>query len=339
MKKMKKKATITLLVSLIMLLTAACGNKSDAGADSAPAADAASEAAGASEEEEVPFRDQGLWYMGGLKSNEEGFDMNLALFRIDGEPVAVFTDGSEMYYGDYETEDTKFDDGTEWTLIKVGGKQFGYHFNDDNTGFLVDNDDNIIQAAELEEDRANEILDATGLYSEGSGESNFVEEQSGVSDFKDYDDIIAHLKPGQGYAYIKLFGMDGDILAVTQTVFEADNSTCDADLYCMKDGKPMYMSYVAGNGSAYPLRLADGILYAGDNHSYETYFVSSENNSLMMKDCITDGVNDGTNKYMGFLRETNDYDHDKDFTGGAKEFEALIAERDAKPIIEFTKVS
>ena len=38
MKKMKKKVTITLLVSLIMLLIAACGNKSDAGADSAQAA-------------------------------------------------------------------------------------------------------------------------------------------------------------------------------------------------------------------------------------------------------------------------------------------------------------
>ena len=344
-KTVKKTVTIVLLMAFLASLLTGCAgitiniNVADSEA-SAPSEETKSEPVetAASEEDEVPFRDQGIWYMGGLVTNEEGFDMKLGFYRIDGEPVAIVTDGEDIYYGYYETEDTKFDDGTEFTLISVGGKKFGYKFNDDNNGFLVDNNDNMIEAVELDEKRAMELMNSTDMAYEEPDYYGFVQEQSGLDSFKDFDDLISHLKPGQGYAYIRLKGTDEDILALTDMVFEADNSACEADLFRMTEDKPLYMGVVSGNGSAYPLRIADGILYGGDNHTYESYFTDSDNHALMMKDYVYDGINEGTQEYGGFLRSANVFDQDKDFTGGAEEFQKLLEEREKAPAIKFTVV-
>lgn len=172
----------------------------------------------------------------------------------------------------------------------------------------------------------------------GEGPTDFVQEQSGITSFGTYDDVIAALKPGQGYAYIKLQGSDEDVLAVTDLVFEADHSAYEASLYGKTDGKVTQLMTVTGNGSSYPLRLADGILYAGDNHDYETYFISSEYGSLMQKDYVNDGVNSGTNEITGFTREKNTFEDTTDFTGSKEDFEKLLTERESKPVIEFTVV-
>ena len=356
---MKNKAIKILIVTAMgVFLTAglsACAGKADAGsAEAASESPAATEAEAASVEEavsdealpaggesteEVPYRDEGIKYMGGLATNEAGVDMKLAFFRKDGDPIGVLWDGTDFHYGNYETEDTQFDDGTKFVLIDFDGKKYGYWINDDMSGFLVDNDDNKFNASELDEGTAMELLDAVGMADEGLSFDSFVEDQSGITEFKDYDDIIAHLTSGQGYAYIKLDGSDDEVLLITKEVFDADNTAYEADLYGMSEGKPVYMSIVTGNGSAYPLRYADGILYAGDNHRYESYFIFPESKGLMMKDSVTDGINEGTGEYVGFLRKTPDYDHDENFTGGEKEFQALLSERESKPVIKFTKIS
>ena len=59
----------------------------------------------------------------------------------------------------------------------------------------------------------------------------------------------------------------------------------------------------------------------------------------MMKDYISDGVDSGNNEFTGFTREKNTFDAEsKEFTGGQDEFNKLLAERENKPIIEFTVV-
>ena len=169
--------------------------------------------------------------------------------------------------------------------------------------------------------------------------ADFLQEQSGIVSFATYDDVIAALQPGQGYAYIKLTGSDEEVLAVTDLVFEADHSAYEISVYAKPNGKVSQVGNVSGNGSAYPLRLEDGILYAGDNHSYETYFLSKEYVSLMMKDYVSDGVNAGSNELTGFTREKNSFDDETtDFTGTQEDFENLLQERDKKPVIEFTIV-
>ena len=169
--------------------------------------------------------------------------------------------------------------------------------------------------------------------------ADFLQEQSGIVSFATYDDVIAALQPGQGYAYIKLTGSDEEVLAVTDLVFEADHSAYEISVYAKPNGKVSQVGNVSGNGSAYPVRLEDGIIYAGDNHSYETYFLSKEYVSLMMKDYISDGVSTGTNELTGFTRESNSFDDETaDFTGTQEDFEKLLQERDTKPAIEFTMV-
>lgn len=146
----------------------------------------------------------------------------------------------------------------------------------------------------------------------------------------DFDDAIAHLKEGQGYARIKLYGFDGDILTVTEQVFQADHSAADASLYAMDDGKARFLGYVSGNGSAFPLRIEDGIIYGGDNHHYDTYFLSANNGipSMMMKDSVYDDIESGDGTFGGFQREDNDSESEADFTGGRAEFDALINARE-----------
>ena len=167
---------------------------------------------------------------------------------------------------------------------------------------------------------------------------NFLTEQAGRDEFKDYDDVISCLEKGQGYAMLKLKGYDGEVLAVSDLVFEADQTSDRATLYMLQNGKPVYIGEVNGNGSAYPLRLADGIIYAGDNHNYMTHFMSSAYQGIMVKDYVTDGIDFGDANYMGTLRDVNDFDHDQEFTGGEKEFEQLIKDRESKPAITFTVI-
>jgi hypothetical protein len=171
---------------------------------------------------------------------------------------------------------------------------------------------------------------------EYTGPSDFLQEQSGKTEFKDYDEIVSLLKSGQGYVYMKLKGSDDDILAITEKVAD-DGSASDASVYGKFEGKLQELTNVGGYGE-YPLRLDEGILYAGDADNYESYFISKEYGSIMMKDYVMRGEDDGKVEYTGFLRPTNDFDHDKNFIGGEAEFEEMIKERDLKPIVEFTKV-
>ena len=186
---------------------------------------------------------------------------------------------------------------------------------------------------------AEQMYNAENEIVDGGMAEDFLQEQSGITSFASYDEVIAALQPGQGYAYIKLMGSDEDILAVTDLVFEADHSAYEVSLYKMEDGKAKMIGLASGNGSAYPLRLADGILYGGHNHLYQTYVLSQEYGSLMMKDYIDDGMESGTNEISGFTRKDNKIDAEaEDYTGTADDFNKLLADRESKPIIEFTMI-
>ncbi len=182
--------------------------------------------------------------------------------------------------------------------------------------------------------------DPVALSGDGGyyGPEDFLQEQSGKTAFTDYDDVIANLKSGQGYAKFTLYGCDLEFLAVTEQVFEANKSAAEASVYADTGSGASMCTLVTGNGSSYPLRIEDGILYGGDNHNYLTYFAFENEDTvgIMQKDCVSDG--DGAGEYSGFLREDNEFDSETEFTGGQEEFEKLISEREEKPILEFTVV-
>ncbi len=81
--------------------------------------------------------------------------------------------------------------------------------------------------------------------------------------YASYDEIIAGLPSGSGYAYINLNGYDGDILAVTPSTFEDGdkNYAIEATLYAENNGKAELLASIQTGGTAYPITVEDGILY------------------------------------------------------------------------------
>lgn len=100
----------------------------------------------------------GAVYMGGLYARSETNDMMLALYKSEGEPVVVITEFGKTYYGSYITEDAKLADGTVYTKITVQDKTYGYHFNADLTGILVDQESNKYEAKQLDVTVATDML-------------------------------------------------------------------------------------------------------------------------------------------------------------------------------------
>ena len=262
-------------------------------------------------------------YQYGVPEDKDISGMNYDWTVTDSGTLANWGDG-EMpakfyrYIGEDETADL-----CTWYDIEIG---IAYSLS--------------VQAPDLDGFDIQAVVES--MYEEngdefGDGPTDFLQYQSGVTEFDSYEDVISYLQEGQGYAYINVYGYDGEMLAVSELVFEADHSSADMSLYMLENGKPYQVANVYGNGSAYPLRLEDGIIYSGDNHRYETWFMGPYG-GLMMKDSIDDGVNTGENTFTGFMRDDNNFDNDRDFTGGQKEFDELIAARDKKPVIEFTVV-
>lgn len=99
-----------------------------------------------------------LEYMGGLYARSEVNDMMLALFKSNGNPIVVITEFGNQYYGEYTTEDAMLKDGTEYTKITVENTIYGYHFNEDGTGILIDQNNNKYESKKLDESMAKIML-------------------------------------------------------------------------------------------------------------------------------------------------------------------------------------
>ncbi len=72
---------------------------------------------------------------------------------------------------------------------------------------------------------------------------------------------------GRGYANAVL--NDTDILLISESLYDTRNGTgaaVGAELYCYKDGRPAYLGYVKSGGTANPLAVKDGRLYAAGHH-------------------------------------------------------------------------
>ncbi len=169
---------------------------------------------------------------------------------------------------------------------------------------------------------------------EYDGPSDFVQEQSGIYEFESYDEIIGYLKSGQGYTNLK-FGDAEDALIVAEEVKD-DHTAEIASVYVMKDGKPVQAGNVIADSM--PLRYADSMIYCGGESTYEVDFLNPEGNGIMVKDYVYRSDSDGKTEYGGFCRENNNDTDGQEFTGGEEEFNALIKERDEKPVIKFTGI-
>lgn len=97
-------------------------------------------------------------FMGGLYARSETSDAMIAFFDVDGDPVVVITEFGEYYYGSYNTEYARLADGTEYSKVVIGDTVYGYHFNEDGTGIIVDKEGNKYEAKKLDESVAKDML-------------------------------------------------------------------------------------------------------------------------------------------------------------------------------------
>lgn len=171
--------------------------------------------------------------------------------------------------------------------------------------------------------------------------SDFLQEREHKESFESEEEVISALQEGEGYTHLKLTGSDAEVLGITEAVAEEDGKITARDIaiYVNRDGKYSNAgnAFSAEDGDA--IRYADGILILLGEDSYESHFLTSDGDGLMVKDYIYRDDSDGTETYGGFLREANDFDHDEDVPEDGKDiFDSLMKEGEKAPYLEFTVV-
>lgn len=179
---MKKKIVLRITTGLaavsVMASLAACGGSKEEASEAGglvmekidkttgePIADSAvSEEAGMDPNDENAAIQATLTYMGGLcvKDNPDS-DMQFAMFRNeDGDLIGLVKEKDSFNYGIFTTESATLEDGKEYTKVDIFGTVYGYYFNDDlKSGVLINENGKVMDAVELDEDAARELVKIT----------------------------------------------------------------------------------------------------------------------------------------------------------------------------------
>lgn len=162
-----------------------------------------------------------------------------------------------------------------------------------------------------QESTEEEIQQSMEELSEVFMPASFVEEQTKKDKFESYDEIIGYLSKGQGYQYIELTGYEGKLLIITSGVYDngdGNMASIEGYIYGKKGDSVKNVGNIFSDGTAYPLRTANNLVYGAGNHSVESCFVCEDTFGLMVKDNVMETFNeDGKASYIGFLREKNDF--------------------------------
>lgn len=174
--------------------------------------------------------------------------------------------------------------------------------------------------------------------------SNFLESRVGKDVFSSYDEIIDSLEDGEGYAYLDIEGYDGKLIGITEATYDdldGNLASIEISIYADNNGKVTCIGNSYSQGTAYPLRCDDGILYCCGGHTYEEMVISKETGGLMVKKLVNESYDDDNNPYYsGFEREDNSLNAvQKDITIETfEEFQALFDATESKRVINFVVI-
>ncbi len=99
------------------------------------------------------------------------------------------------------------------------------------------------------------------------------------AEYASYDEAIASLQSGNGYAYLTIDGYDGDVLAITDFTYTWDNgenASITAYLYVQDGDKAEYLGTVMDGGTNYPIRVENGVLYATGHAEYGEMVITQD---------------------------------------------------------------
>lgn len=222
-----------------------------------------------------------------------------------------------------------------------GGTEYKYSYDSENKAITLENGEkysyiNGTNAEEFIENHDNpEYMFGIECW---IAPSDFVEEAAGKTRFESYDELISYLKPGQGYAYVKLFGSDEDLLFITDEPYDNGDGkmvAITADIHGFRNGAVEYYTVEQSLGTANPLAVADGVLYSGGHHEVNGDFVVPDGDAIMMK--FTASEENG--EYTGFFRTTNSFEESVSTEITTKEqYDELYDQFLAAEPIEFTIV-
>ena len=148
--------------------------------------------------------------------------------------------------------------------------------------------------------------------------------------------VDSKLSDGMGYANETIGGED--VLLVSSYIYDnldGNMAGIDAAVFMYKDGIPYEAGKVCCGGTAYPLAVKDGVLYAGSNHWIYTCTIENDAIAITRKAAVEyDGDGNGTYYYESADGKDKEY-----ATAKAEEmFNSMFEEKDAAKIINFQPV-
>ena len=293
-----------------------------------------------------------LFTGGGEGQNADGDRFYYAFDDVD-EPkyasmVIVTEGGSKLdayYIGDVTVEDG-------WFIITdaESGNRLPYAYadseNEDNY-CLTFADDAVAEVTPVDKDTIindmaavvenmyivnSEIL-RQGLYKTGVYTSRL--DLTGCDTFTD----IVDKSLGNGQAYANVTLDDTDVLLLSDDAFEFDGSAeaVSAEVFYYNEGTPAYAGFVRSGGSANPLMINDGKLYAAGHH-YVGKFTMADGKLVIAAEAFETFDADGTPAYHYDSDDGGDYTN-LDQDSAKKAFDDLFAEYMEGEIIEFSIVN
>lgn len=234
-------------------------------------------------------------------------------------------EGDEMYCYNYLVlNDDKSGNWIVQDIVPIKWNDSSITYNDEEYDFTMDGSDLVLNEEfgpckyiYLPDVTAQEFIDnwenpeyMFGLEGMLHVPNSFVEEAAGVTSFSSYEEVIENLKPGQGYAYINMNGYDGDLLAITDGLYdygEGKMASMDVVVYAKQDDKVVYVTGAYSSGTAYPISISkEGYLMSGGNHEVAADSFAQDTGSVMMMFSVYETFDEnGDATYGGFYREKN----------------------------------
>ena len=151
-----------------------------------------------------------------------------------------------------------------------------------------------------------------------------------------FTQIVDGLADGKGYTNTTLG--DTDVLLVATDLYEYEpgrDASLDSEIFCYKDGVPAYLGYVACGGTAYPLQVKDGFLYAGGNHYMRKYTVKDDALVIAEEAYVNYGA-DGSETY--YYRTPDSAFADTNSEEAEKKLEELFGDMEQTEVLFFDRV-
>lgn len=139
---------------------------------------------------------------------------------------------------------------------------------------------------------------------------NMVEDKAQKYDFADFDEVIGYLDPGCGYTTARIYGLDEEVLIVTDEVFDNGDGVMAAltgYVFAHEDGVVRSIGSFFSDGTAYPISIdGEGKIYSGNGHEVEVSCVAAETGGVMDMVFAYEAFDENGNAtYGGFIRENN----------------------------------